>query len=146
MGETDQGAPAGVEIVRQVFERWANEDLPGVLELSDEECELRPLLGQIEGEDGVYRGHKGVRRWFTDTYAHWTEFRPVFRAFCEVEDSLLVAGRMRARGRLSGVELDTETWWHITFRDGRILRMDVSQDPTDAHVAAGLAASSAKRR
>jgi hypothetical protein len=55
-----------------------------------------------------------------------------------VEDSLLVAGRIRARGRLSGVELDTAIWWRFTFRDWRILRMETFQEPTDAHRAAGL--------
>jgi hypothetical protein len=75
-----------------------------------EDCEIRSLLGQIEGV--VYRGHEGVRRWFTDVYSHWTEFCPELRAFGEAEDSLLVTGRIRARGRVSGVELDTAIWRH----------------------------------
>jgi hypothetical protein len=44
-----------VAIVRQSFDRWAKEDLPGTLGLFDEVCEIRPLLALIEG--GVYRGH-----------------------------------------------------------------------------------------
>lgn len=136
MEETDQGTPAGVAIVRRGFARWAAGDLPGGLELCDKDCEIRPILGQVEGV--VYRGHEGVRSWFTDIYAHWSEFRPELRAFCQVEDSLLVAGRIRARGRHSGVELDTAIWWRFTFRAGRILRMDTFQEPTDAHRAAGL--------
>lgn len=136
MGETDQGTSAGLAIVRRGFDRWANEDLPGILELFDDGCEIRSILGLIDGT--VYRGHEGVRRWFTDAYSDWTEYRPELRAFCEVEDSLLVAGRLRARGRLSGVELDMAVWWRFTFRDGRILRMDALQEPTDAHRAAGL--------
>jgi ketosteroid isomerase-like protein len=136
MEETNQRTPAGVALVLRGFDRWAREDLPGTLELLDDDCEIRPLLGLISGD--VYRGHEGARRWFTDVFSHWTEFAPELRAFAEVEDSLLVAGRLRARGRLSGVELDTATWWRFTFRDGRILLLDVFPEPTDAHRAAGL--------
>src|SRR6266702_807691 len=35
MAETDEDAPAGVAIVRRAFGRWANQDLPGFLELFD---------------------------------------------------------------------------------------------------------------
>ena len=136
MGETDPGTPAGVAIVRRGFERWAKGDLPGTLEAFDGDCEIRPLLGQIE--DVVYRGHEGVRRWFTDVYSHWSEFSPELRAFGEVEDSLLIAGHIRARGRQSGVELDTAIWWRFTFRDGRVLSMEASEEPSEGHRAAGL--------
>jgi ketosteroid isomerase-like protein len=136
IGEVDLGAPAGLEIVRQGFDRWRNKDLPGSLELFDEDCEIRPLLGQVEG--AVYRGHEGVRRWFDDVYSHWTEFRPELHAFAEAEASLLIAGRVHARGRHSGVELDTTMWWTFTFRGGRVWRLRASQEPTDAHRAAGL--------
>ena len=122
MRETDQDAPAGVAIVRRAFERWASKDLPGFLELFDEDCETRPHLGRLEG--GVYRGHEGLRRWFNDVHSDWTEFCPELRTFDELGDSLLIAGRIRARGRVSGVELDTAIWWRCTFRDGRILCMD----------------------
>src|SRR5438309_150664 len=136
MAETDEDAPAGVVIVRRAFERWANQDLPGFLELFDEACETRPHLGGLEG--GVYRGHEGVRRWFNDVYSDWTEFCPELRTFDELGDSLLVEGRIRARGRVSGVELDTAIWWRCTFRDGRILCMDAFREPGDAHRAAKL--------
>ena len=36
MGESGQQAPKAVAIVRESFERWANEDLPGTLELFDD--------------------------------------------------------------------------------------------------------------
>jgi ketosteroid isomerase-like protein len=136
MGEIDQEGPAGVIIVRRGFERWANEDLPGGLELCDEECEIRPILGQIDGT--VYRGHEGVRRWFTDIYSDWIELRPELHAYREVEDSLLVAGRIRARGRLSGVELDTATWWSSRFAMGESCAWRCSKSPPRLTVRLGL--------
>jgi ketosteroid isomerase-like protein len=136
MGKTDPSTRANLEIVRRGFDRWRTKDLPGILELFDEDSEVSPLLGQVEG--AVYRGHEGVHRWFTDVFSHWAEFRPEFRASDEAKGSLLVAGRIHARGRHSGVVLDTALWWTFTFRNGRVLHMQASQEPTDAHRAAGL--------
>lgn len=49
MDESEAGLPEGVAIVRQSFERRADEDLTGTLELFDEECEIRSVLSLIEG-------------------------------------------------------------------------------------------------
>ena len=136
MAETGPDAPAAVAIMRQAFERWANNDLPAFLELFDEDCEARPYLGGLEG--GVYRGHEGVRRWFNDVYSDWTEFCPELATFDGRGDSLLIGGRIRARGRVSGVELDTTIWWRCTFRDGRILSLAAFREPGDADRAAKL--------
>lgn len=137
MNESDYDGPEGVAIVCRSFDRWADEDLAGTLEYFDEDCEIRPILVLIEG--GLYRGHEGVRRWFSDVFSDWTEFCPEIHGSCELEDSLLTTGRIRARGRTSGVELDTRMWWRHTFRDGRILRMEAFREPTADHRAAGLA-------
>jgi hypothetical protein len=69
----------------------------------------------------------------------WSKFSPELSAFGEVEDSLLIAGHVRARGRQSGVELDTAIWWRFTFRDRRVLSTQASEEPSEAHRAAGLA-------
>ncbi len=136
MGETDPGTHELIELIRVGFERWANDDFPGTVELFAEDCELKPLLGQVEGV--TYRGHEGVRRWFTDVHAHWSAFHPQLYAFGEGDGSLLVTGRIRARGRQSGVEFDTPMYWRFMFRGRSVVRMDTSQEPSDAHRAAGL--------
>src|SRR6267378_3706723 len=105
MGDSDPGPEERVEIVRRGFDRWANEDLPAMLELFAEDCELKPLLGQVEGV--TYRGYEGVRRWFSDVHTHWSSFEPELGAFGEAGDELLVVGDVRARGRYSGVEIET---------------------------------------
>src|SRR5258708_6519290 len=87
MGESDPGTQELVELIRVGFDRWANGDLLGTVELFAEDCELKPLLGQVEGV--TYRGHEGVRRWFTDVHAHWSAFRPQLYAFREGDGSLL---------------------------------------------------------
>ena len=136
MRETDREAPGGVAVISHVFDCWAREDLPGLLEVFDEACEVRPLLGQLDG--AVYRGHDGVRRWFTDMRSDWSAFSPELQKFSEAGDSLLVAGRVRVRGHHSGADLDTRFWWRFSFRNGRILVMEAAGEPTDEHLAAGL--------
>src|SRR6266702_807693 len=98
--------------------------LPGAVRQA---CETRTHLGGLEG--GVYRGHEGVRRWFNDVYSDWTEFCPELRTFDELGDSLLVEGRIRARGRVSGVELDTAIWWRCSFATGESCAWMRSESP-----------------
>jgi ketosteroid isomerase-like protein len=58
----------------------------------------------------------------------------------EVGDAVLAFGRVRLKGRGSGLTLDQEGAWLVDFAaDGRIRRMRVFTDRSAALNAAGLA-------
>jgi ketosteroid isomerase-like protein len=59
------------EVVRQAHEAVNDGDLEAFVACWTEDCEYRPSLeGDIEGEEGVFRGHDGIRRWWQGSRRH----------------------------------------------------------------------------
>jgi ketosteroid isomerase-like protein len=56
----------------------------------------------------------------------------------EVTDAAIALGRIRGRGRDSGVAIDTAAGWMAHFRDGLIVRFRTYADRGAALEAAGL--------
>ncbi len=88
----------------------------------------------------VYRGLEGLARLNNEIRDVWEEFRVVPEQFIDAGDRVVVLETSHARGRGSGVELDTRTYATIwTLRDGRVTRVEVGLDPGEALKAVGLA-------
>ena len=75
------------------------------------------IIGGAEGN--VYRGHDGFRRWHAETEAAFEELRTEFTEFRDLGDRVVGLGHVHARGRESGLELDSAIGWIFTLRDGR---------------------------
>ncbi len=58
---------------------------------------------------------------------------------------VLVLGELHMRGRESGVELDQPLGWLLTFRDRRLLRMEVLAGHEEARRAAARSGSAIQR-
>jgi ketosteroid isomerase-like protein len=126
-----------VEIVRQGFEAYGRRDVDGFLSYLDPEFELRSaIVGGAEGK--VYRGHDGVRRWLADSDESFDQLRIDPNEFRDLGDRILVLGRIRARGRKSGLKLDSPTGWVCTVRDGKLVKAEGFLSRPDALTAAGL--------
>jgi hypothetical protein len=102
-----------------VFESFNRRDLDALLPLMNDEVEIEPRLGALEGH---YRGHEGVRRWWSDLL----ELLPDYRAeLVEVHDlGSATLGKVRgwAHGAASSVPI-VETWWQsMLWREGRCIR------------------------
>ena len=110
-----------VEIVRRSLRAYANGDIEEMLAHVDPDGELHSaIVGGAEGS--VYHGHDGFRRWQGDAGAAFAELSIELTEFRDLGDRVIGLGRIRARGRESGVELDSETSWLFTLRNGRILK------------------------
>jgi ketosteroid isomerase-like protein len=131
-----------VEVVRQIYEAAGRAINHGALDefcrLLDPDVEWIPINAALEGVR--YRGHDGVRQWIEDMNRDWDFFeaRPV-----EVRDlgdeRLLALGTWRARGRSSGLELDSQpAAWLLQLRDRKAVRMQTFTDRAKALEAAGL--------
>jgi ketosteroid isomerase-like protein len=114
-------------------------DIDGMLAPFHPEVEFQPLRAVLEGT--IYRGHEGFRRWLEDMAEDWREFA---LETIDVSDlgggRVLVHGRVRARGRASGVELEATGAWLCQMRDGLIARLRFYRDVESAREAAGGAA------
>lgn len=130
------------ELDRLVFRAAAHyngRDPEGGLDLWDPECEWHPSFGaEVEGASG-YRGHDGVRQWFRDTDEMFSSVRWEVEKVRDLGGNRVLAlGRLQARGRLSGAEVDSPIGQLFEFRDGKILRGWAYLSHEEAKLAAGL--------
>jgi len=126
-----------VEIVRQGFEAANRRDVEGFLTYLAADFELRSaIIGGAEGS--VYRGHDGARRWVADAEESFEEVRFEMVEFRDLGDRVVALGRVRARGRESGLELDSPSGWLCTVRDGKVVKAEGFLSREAALEAAGL--------
>jgi ketosteroid isomerase-like protein len=92
-------------------------------------------------ERPIYKGHTGLTEVFELWLEPWDDFYIEIREAVDLPgDRSFAVGYNRARGRLSGAEVELPPVAQIVdFRDGRILRVDNYSDIAEARRAAGLA-------
>jgi ketosteroid isomerase-like protein len=107
-------------------------------QLLDPEVEWIPINAALEGSR--YRGLDGVRQWIAEMNREWEYFEAMPDEFRELGGGRLLAlGTWRAKGRSSGVELDSQpATWLLDLRDGRVVRLHTFTDRAKAFKAAGL--------
>jgi ketosteroid isomerase-like protein len=103
----------------------------------DPDVEWHGTVGGLD-EGHTFRGHQEVMRGFDDYFAVWEriDLRP--QEIIDTGDELIVFVHEVARGRESGVVVETDTATISTFRDGMIVRVRSFMDPSQAVEAAGL--------
>jgi ketosteroid isomerase-like protein len=126
-----------VEIVRRASDPFNRRDLPAFLAALDPDVEWMPIMATLEGR--VYRGHEEVLRWLEALDADWEFFEIYPDEFQDLGDRVLAFGHWRARGRASGVTLESQpaAWLH-EVKDGKIARMRTFTDRAEALEAVGL--------
>jgi ketosteroid isomerase-like protein len=94
-------------------------------------------VGGID-EGRVYRGHSEIVEAYEDYFETWEriELRP--EEIIDTGDQLVVLVHEVARGRESGVMVETDTGTVSTLRDGRVIRVRSYMDRAQALEAAGL--------
>ena len=97
-------------------------------------------MSQYEGwpEQQRYEGVDGAQRFVDDWTGAWDDWEIEIEEIYDVGDEVVVVVHQRGRARTTGMALDmafAQTW---TIRDGRLTRMDMYSDPSEAIKAAGL--------
>jgi ketosteroid isomerase-like protein len=125
-----------VEIAHRLVAAVDGQDLDLLVELTDPEVEWHSFFAQLR-EDGVYRGHDGIRQYMSDL-AETTE---VLHA--SIDDTLgvgelgLAVGRLRYRGKGSGIDTEAPAGYLLRLRHGRVVLMRAFRDPETAFQALG---------
>jgi len=105
-----------VDLVLRMYEVFNRRDLDALLALMHDEVEIAPRLGALEGD---YRGHAGVRRWWSDLLDFFPDYAAEIVEVQDLGDVTLGEIRGRAHGAASTTPV-VETWWQsIRWRDGR---------------------------
>jgi ketosteroid isomerase-like protein len=120
-----------VDVVRRAFAALARRDVDVWVTEWHPECEFIPFsLGSKGGRTMVMTGCAGGTRRLRRTGPE--EFR-------DFGDRVLVLGTWLARGRASGVELDSApAAWVLELRHGKIVRSETFTDRAQALDAVGL--------
>lgn len=125
-----------IEIVRKVYVAFGRGDnlLPFEHYADDIEWDLSRGM---EGVGGVHRGHEGVRNSFRDLLTAFSVIEFEVEEIVETGDRVLATVHERYLGRTSDVDVDRRHYAVFTFRDGKILKMCVYLDRSEALAAAG---------
>jgi uncharacterized protein len=134
--DTGQSMPRNIEVVERLNKAFEEGDIEAALAELDPEVELVPIRAQLEGAS--YRGHDGYKRSISDFEEDWDDLRIHPEQIRETGDRVVVTGRMAARGKASGVELDIPLGLVYELRDGKVVRLESFPDPDEALRAAGL--------
>lgn len=109
----------GEQLIRDIWRRWNDG------ERSPEAVDLDPGIEIGSALAGrLYRGADGVREWIgeiDEQFESWNLGIDELRAIGP--GAYIAHGRIVARGRQSGIDLDQPASWLVTLRAGRIARI-----------------------
>jgi len=130
-----------LEAFRRAAEAYNRRDVQAVLEVADPDVvwhdALQVMLG---GQATTVRGHEGVRGLMRDHTEAFAELETEFSDVRDLGDRLVATGVLRARGRESGVKIESPFSAIVAFRNGKAVQVRTFLDPEEAFQAAGLTA------
>ena len=128
-----------VETFRRGADAYTRRDVEALLDTLDPEVEWHPLLQVLlGGEATVYRGHEGVRELVRDLDEVFPDLQGEPSEIRDLGEQVLAIGRLRGRGRESGVATESEIVWLVEFKNGKGIRIREYLDPKEALETAGL--------
>ena len=126
-----------VEVFRRGLEAYNRRDVDSFLAVFDPKVEIHPLTLAMFGREGtVYRGREGIRQFLRDVDEVLPGIQVEPLDFRDLGERLVATGRLHARGRASGAEVDSPIGWVVEFRQGKVIRMTDYLDPKEALEAA----------
>jgi ketosteroid isomerase-like protein len=123
-----------VDIVRALFDAFAQRDIARVEELISDEMEFHAVTAEVAGREGPYLGRDGMQLYFSDVEEIWEEINLTPTDFEEIGDVIVVTGRVWARG--SGRVVDSSTGWLFRVRGGQLVWARVFESAAEAVAAA----------
>ncbi|HSJ17290.1 MAG TPA: nuclear transport factor 2 family protein [Solirubrobacterales bacterium] len=128
-----------VEAFKRAIEAYNRRDIDTFLEMFEPMVETRPLTLAMFGQEAtVYRGHEGIRQFIRDVDEALSQLQVEPLEIRDLGERIVASGRLRARGRASGAEIESPISWLVEFKNGRVIRMRDYLDFTEALEAAGL--------
>ena len=126
-----------MEIVKRAADAFNEREVETFMALATPHFEWFPAMDRLV-EGGSYRGREGIEAYFEAVSGTWEEFQLLPYEFRDLGDRVLWLGRVEARGRGSGVRVDTPLGTIVEFRDGKMSRIRAYLDHGEALRAAGL--------
>ncbi len=126
-----------VEVVRRGFEAMSNGDLSQMLAIIHPEFEVT-IPPDLSAEPDTYRGHEGIRRYFESFEAEMEDIRFQPERFWDVDERVVVALLLTAKGKKTGIPVEQRTGQVWTVLDGKAVSARIYREPAEALEAVGL--------
>jgi ketosteroid isomerase-like protein len=136
-------AEQNVEVVRRVNAAFNSGDMGRILALMDPDFETT-VGPDLSPEPDTYRGHDGIRRYFDSFREAMSEIRFDADRFREADGRVIVAVRLRARGRFTGIAVEQRLGQVWTISGGKALRLSSYPSYRAALRAAGAGEPAAR--
>jgi len=107
-----------LDVVRRVYEAFDTRDVESLIAICDGDVEFLPITANLTTGGVPYRGHDGLRRYFDDVVRVWDEVRLHPDELHDRGDTVVVLGRVHARG--GGMVIDRPVGWVWRLHDGKI--------------------------
>jgi len=121
-----------VKVVREAWDAYSGGDYDRIAGFHD------PHIVVVTLEDGAVYGNNAVLANYERWDEAWEGAETSLEEVLGHGDRVFVAARFHARGRASGVEVETSLYEVYTVRDGKVLRIDEYAHRAEALEAAGL--------
>ena len=119
----------------EILAAWNRGDLEDLLARMHDDMVWRPAtMANVEGDD--FHGHDGFTRFVERWREVWPTWDIEIEEIREVGDRVAVLGHVHARGRGSGLELDSPVAYVFEFRDDLLARGTSFFDHDEALAAA----------
>jgi ketosteroid isomerase-like protein len=130
-----------VDAFKRGLDAYNRRDLDALMEELDPDVEWHPALAVLlGGERTVFRGHQGVRESIQEEDEALAVYQFEASEIRDLGNSVLAIGRIRARGRESGVQIESPFFSLVDTREGstKAIRLRTYLDLEEALEAAGL--------
>jgi ketosteroid isomerase-like protein len=128
-----------VEIVRSWSDAFNRGDFDATLAALAPEVELHEWPTAPGARS--YHGHDGARQALDSWFEAWEWMQVEILDIVEADDRVLVTANQRAKGKGSEIQVEIKSFNVYTFRDGKVIRIELFTEKGPALEAAGLTPS-----
>jgi ketosteroid isomerase-like protein len=125
------------EIAQLLFDAFNSRELDATLALLHPEIVFEPVSGAVLNDGEPYRGHEGMRRYYSDVQAHWRELTVDPSHLREAGNAVVALGHVSGASD-AGVLRGAPTTWVFKFKDDLVTHIQVFSDQRLAREALGL--------
>ena len=131
-----------IEAMQRAIDAYNRRDVEAMLRELDPEVEWHSALPMLlSGQATVYRGHEGIRELFSEFDDVLDEIHVETTEIRDLGDRVVFIGRIRMRGKKSGIETESPLASVSVSIDGKAVLVRTYLDPKDALEAAGHGSS-----
>src|SRR6266536_2263101 len=133
-----------IDAFKRGLDAYNRRDVDAMLKEIDPDVEFRPALAVLlGGKQTVFRGHQGVRDLIQEEDEALSMYQLEVSEIRDLGDRVLAIGRIRARGRESGAEIESPFYVlteskGMKGKDTRATRITTYLDLKEALEAVGL--------